>query len=133
LELFDPNLESYEEFILPVCKSIYEGIIWESEGEKTFAQKLEEDSRVKLFIKLPRWFVVNTPIGEYVPDWAIVFEERNTSDAVRDKLYLVRETKFVDNLGNIRPSEKQKIECAKVHFKTINVNFKPIKSFDELQ
>ena len=113
LELFDPNLESYEECILPVSKSIYEGIVWESGGEKTFAQKLEEESRVKLFIKLPRWFVVNTPVGEYVPDWAIVFKERNTSGVVRDKLYLVRETKFVDNLGNIRPMKNKKLNAQK--------------------
>ncbi len=132
MELFENNLESYEEYIVNVDKSIYNGVEWDSVGEKTFAEKLDADSRVKLFIKLPRWFVVNTPIGEYNPDWAVVLEERDVSGKVRDKLFLVRETKFVESLGNLRRSEEQKIQCAKEHFKTINANYKPIKSYEEL-
>lgn len=131
MQLFE-NLESYEEYALPVSKSIYEEVIWDSEGEKSFAQKLEENDRVKLFIKLPRWFTVTTPIGEYNPDWAIVFEERDISGNIRNKLYLVRETKFLKNIENLRPSEKQKIKCAKEHFQTIGVDFKEIKSIEEL-
>lgn len=132
MELFEDNLETYEEYIEPTDKSIYDGIIWDSEGEQTFAQKLEKDNRVKMFIKLPRWFLVNTPIGEYNPDWAIILEEKNLDGKVRDKLYLVRETKFVESLGNLRRNEEQKIVCAKEHFKTIDVNYKPIKSYEEI-
>ncbi|GBE55115.1 MAG TPA: DEAD/DEAH box helicase [Euryarchaeota archaeon] len=132
MELFEDNLESYKEYVINVNKSIYDGVVWDSEGEKTFAEKLEGDNRVKLFIKLPRWFVVNTPIGKYNPDWAVVLEERDVSGKARKKLYLVRETKFVDDMGNIRPSEKQKIKCAEEHFKTINVDYKPIKAYEEL-
>lgn len=123
MELFE-ELESYEDRIVPVKNSIYEEIIWDSEGEKTFAQKLDEDNRVKLFVKLPNWFRVLTPVGDYNPDWAIVVEERDLSGKVREKLYLVRETKFVEDLENLRPSEKQKIKCAKEHFDTLKVDFK---------
>ncbi len=132
MELFEDNLESYKEYVVNVNKSIYNGVVLDSEGEKAFAEKLEGDNRVKLFIKLPRWFVVNTPIGKYNPDWAVVLEERDVSGKARKKLYLVRETKFVDDMGNIRPSEKQKIKCAEEHFKTINVDYKPIKAYEEL-
>lgn len=134
MTLFEGEVESYEENILqPIDKSIYNGIVWQSEGERDFARKLEEDTRVKLFLKLPRWFIVATPIGEYNPDWAIVFEEKNLSGEVRDKLFLVRETKFVDNMDNLRPSERMKVDCAKIHFKKINVDFKAIKSFEDLK
>lgn len=131
MELFE-NIETYEECIVPVEKSIYDSVIWDSEGEKTFAQQLEEMDQVKLFIKLPYWFSVQTPLGEYNPDWAIVLEERDLSGKVKDKLYLVRETKFVKEMENLRPSETRKIFCAKEHFKTIEVDFKEISGIREL-
>ena len=133
MELFK-DLESYEEYIITDYnnKSIYEGTIWDSEGEKEFAKQLEENEKVKLFVKLPPWFVVETPVGEYNPDWAIVFEEKDLQGKTKEKLYLVRETKFVEKLENLRPSEKHKIKCAIEHFRTINVNFKTIKNVQEI-
>jgi len=129
------SYDAYEEYIMPDYneKTIYDGTIWDSEGERNFAKELEESDKVKLFVKLPRWFVVDTPVGEYNPDWAVVLEERDTQGKIKEKLYLVRETKFVSNLDNLRPSEKHKIKCAEKHFKTIDVNFNTIKSFDELK
>jgi len=133
MELFE-DMDAYDEYVIPDYndKTIYDGVIWDSEGEKDFAKQLEESDKVKLFVKLPQWFVVETPVGEYNPDWAVVLEERNTQGEVREKLYLVRETKFVTSLDNLRPSEKHKIKCAEEHFKTINVNFKTIKNFQEI-
>ena len=133
MELFE-DMDAYEEYVVADYndKTIYDGTIWDSEGERDFAKELEESDKVKLFVKLPQWFVVETPVGEYNPDWAVVLEERDTQGKIREKLYLVRETKFVTNLDNLRPSEKHKIKCAEEHFKTIDVNFKTIKSFQEI-
>ncbi len=79
---------------------------------------------VKLFAKLPHWFVIKTPLGEYNPDWAIVIDD-NEGDGEKEKLYLVRETKFVEDIKNLRPSEEKKIICGKKHFKAIGFdNFK---------
>lgn len=134
MELFEDNLEPCEEHIYRTSKenSIYDGIICDSEGEKTFAQRLNDDDRIKLFIKLPSWFTVKTPVGEYNPDWAIVIEEKDISEKVKNKLYLVRETKFVEDMNNLRPSELSKLKCAKEHFTTIKVDFKPIREYGEL-
>ncbi|MDD4877622.1 MAG: DEAD/DEAH box helicase family protein [Candidatus Nanoarchaeia archaeon] len=133
MELFE-DLEAYEDYIITDYnnKTVYEGTIWDSNGEKEFAKQLEDDNKIKMFVKLPPWFIVKTPIGEYNPDWAIVFEEKDLQGQIKDKLYLVRETKFVDNLHNLRYSEQHKIKCAEEHFKTINVNFKTIKNFQEI-
>lgn len=133
MELFE-DMEAYEDYVISDYndKTIYDGTIWDSDGEKEFAKQLEDNDKVKMFIKLPNWFVVETPVGEYNPDWAIVFEERDLQGKVKEKLYLVRETKFVENIENLRPSEKHKIKCAIEHFKTIDVNFKTIKSFQEI-
>ncbi len=132
-ELFK-EIETYEDNVLKVEDSIYEEIIFDSDGEKKFAQELDKRKYVKLFVKLPNWFKIKTPIGSYNPDWAVVRYDENKNE----KLYLVRETKFVNNLKtDLRESEKFKIKCGEKHFKEIGLNgnfgdFKAIKSIEEL-
>ena len=109
----------YEKNTIASEKSVYDHVVYDSDGERTFAESLERHSKVVLFAKLPSTFVVETPIGSYNPDWAIVF---NTDEG--NKLYLVRETKFVPDLSNLRPSELQKIICGERHFASLGVNFK---------
>jgi type III restriction enzyme len=114
------DIETYENKIIASEKSIYEHTVFDSDGEKEFARNLDTHDRVKVFAKMPSWFVVDTPIGTYNPDWAIVWEKDH-----QKKLYLVRETKFIDNLQDgLRESEKDKISCAKKHFDAINLDFK---------
>ena len=112
---------SYAKKSIESKKSVYERVVFDSEGEKQFAENLEKNNRVILFTKLPPNFIVDTPLGDYHPDWAIVYK---TDEG--EKLYLVRESKFVDRLENLRPSELQKIACGRKHFKAIDVNFKPV-------
>ena len=113
------DIETYENKIIASEKSIYEYTVFDSDGEKEFAQNLDTHDRVKVFAKMPSWFVVDTPIGTYNPDWAIVWEEDH-----QEKLYLVRETKFIDNLQDgLRESEKNKIICAEKHFDAIDLDF----------
>jgi type III restriction enzyme len=87
---------------------------------------------VKLFIKMPDWFIVKTPIGEYNPDWAIVIEPTDQFGDVKNKLYLVTETKGTTELGDLRPSEKRKIKCAEKHFRSINVDYKVVEKPEDL-
>ena len=118
ISLFE-NLESYESKSIPSEKSAYERVVFDSDGEAEFAKSLELNPNVKMFVKLPPKFVVDTPLGTYNPDWAIVMK---TDEG--EKLYLVRETKFGMELGNLRPSEQQKILCGAKHFAAIGVDFK---------
>jgi len=125
MELFE-DFDGYASNALASRKSIYDHVLFDSDGEREFAESLEQDNTIKLFAKLPSWFVVGTPLGAYNPDWAIVKD-----DGAGQKLYLVRETKFggenqtaKDVLVNLRPSESRKIECAKKHFKTIGVDYR---------
>jgi type III restriction enzyme len=57
---------------LQVSKSVYEYVVYDSEIERAFAKKLDEREDIKLFVKLPGWFAVDTPVGKYNPDWAIL-------------------------------------------------------------
>ncbi|HEC92259.1 MAG TPA: DEAD/DEAH box helicase, partial [Candidatus Atribacteria bacterium] len=74
VDLLRNELESYCNYVIEVQKSIYDGIIKESNIEGEFAKALDRDSRIKLFIKLPDWYTIETPAGNYTPDWAIVVE-----------------------------------------------------------
>ena len=115
MELFD-NIETYENKCFDVNKSIYDAIKWDSQGERTFARQLDRRTDVKLFIKLPDWFKIQTPIGGYNPDWAVVVEAKDQFGNLKEKLYLVRETKFFRDMDDIRDEEKMKISCAERAF-----------------
>lgn len=101
-------------------KSAFDHVVFDSNGEREFAEHLEGSSHVKVYTKLPRGFVVDTPLGNYIPDWAIVWK---TNDG--EKLYLVRETKFgySDLEKGLTWEEKQKIKSAEKHFEAIGANF----------
>ena len=109
------ELESYVSRLLEVKNSIYDVIEWESKVEKEFAEKLDGRADIKLFFKLPDWFKIETPIGTYNPDWAIVKEDENG----KNKVYLVRETKGTTVWLKIPEIQRKKIQCGKAHFKAI--------------
>ncbi len=75
---------------------------------------------MKLFAKLPAWFVVPTPLGPYNPDWAILIEEQG-----RERLYFVVETKGSSAPDDLRATEKGKIDCGRAHFKALRVMERP--------
>jgi len=102
--------------LLPVNHSIYDTVLFDSEVERSFAKSLSERTDIKMFVKLPGWFKIETPIGTYNPDWAIVKEED-------EKLYLVRETKSNKEEMKLRGSEWAKIQCGQAHFDALNVDF----------
>jgi type III restriction enzyme len=122
-------LESYEDSTLAVTRSIYDAIVHDSDVEKNFALNLEQDERIKLFIKMPNWYKVETPVGGYNPDWAIVTAKRDLQGNESEKVYFVIETK--GDVNNLRPTEKAKIESAKKHFEVIHVNYQEVDSFDK--
>ncbi|MBA7696607.1 hypothetical protein ES703_105257 [subsurface metagenome] len=66
------KLEFAKDRIIPTTKSVYNYITYDSGVEKTFAEALESMRNIKYFIKLPGWFKVPTPVGDYNPDWAIL-------------------------------------------------------------
>jgi len=103
----------------------FDYIAYESGTEEEVAKLLDGDDKVKFFCKLPRWFKVATPLGDYNPDWAVVVEDSH-------KLYLVRETKSTLDRDKRRESENKKVDCGKAHFKAIGVNFKDATTIHEV-
>lgn len=121
----DDALKQYFEQCIEVKKSIYDFVMYDSEIERKFAEALDRRADVKLFVKLPSWFKVETPVGEYNPDWAIVKHEDST-------IYLVRETKGTCHFEKLRNTEADKIRCGRKHFEELGVNFNVVVEAGEV-
>lgn len=114
-------------------KTLFSHIVIDSNSgpERTFAQACEDNEDVLFYIKLPRWFQIETPVGPYNPDWALAYRSDTT-------LYFVAETKKTGNedhvrLDLLRPIEDLRIECGKRHFKNFEeVRFRVVTSLTEL-
>lgn len=129
--LFDNDeLESYLDNLVKVQKqdkTLYNYVQVDSDIERRFVSELENRQDVKFYFKLPFWFKIQTPIGEYNPDWAIVFEGDK-------RIYFVAETKGTTAEEDLSIPEQYKIRCGRAHFKALpDVTFKaPIRNVSEL-
>jgi len=114
--------------MIPSEKSVFQYVVYDSENEETFAEKFENNKRVKLYAKLPDWFKISTPLGSYNPDWAILVDRDGT-----DKLYFVLETKGNTAQSSLRPTEWDKITCGRKHFEALgrDVTFTPANNFED--
>jgi type III restriction enzyme len=131
----EKEIPSWKDYLIESPTSVYDHVIFQSEIEEKFVAGLEHDKRVKVYLKLPAWFTVPTPIGEYNPDWAIVMEDRDAHGKRKGKerLYLVRETKDTSRPDSMRLNEQRKIDCGKRHFiDTLKVDYRVVKSAAEL-
>jgi type III restriction enzyme len=95
-------------------KTIYSAFVPLDSGvESKFAKDCETSDQIKFYFKLPNWFKIPTPIGNYNPDWALVFEDDK-------KIYFVAETKDTGtpqvDLSKLSGDEQMKIKCGKAHF-----------------
>lgn len=115
-ELFESEeLKGYLKNTLETQKSVHEMVVYDSKGvEESFAKSLEENEAVKVYAKLPDWFKVPTPLGDYIPDWAVLIEQ-----AGEERLYFVVETKGSMWFDDLRHLEGGRIQCGKRHFEEI--------------
>lgn len=105
-----------------------------SKPEREFAEALEASAEVVVYAKLPRGFLIPTPVGDYNPDWAISFKEGSVKH-----IYFVAETKGSMSSMDLREIEKTKIKCARKFFDEMNRRFAPenvkydvVDSFEKL-
>ena len=112
-------------------KSLYDLVVIDSKGtEMDFAKQLESNTDVEVYTKLPRGFYINTPMGQYNPDWAIVFREGSVKH-----VYFIAETKGSMREVDLRETEKSKIACARRHFAALSnstVKYDVVQSYDDL-
>ena len=102
----------------------------EKSVERMFVEKLDGSTEVNIYAKLPKGFHIPTPVGNYSPDWAIVFHEGTVMH-----IYFVAETKGSMSSMDLRPIERVKIDCAKKLFATISsgtVKYDHVDSYEQL-
>ena len=96
----------------------FDYVVYESGVELKFAELLDSREDIRLFMKLPPKFRIDTPVGPYNPDWAIIKQVDG-----EDRIYMIRETKSTQDDDKLRPSELAKIKSARKHFAEIGVGY----------
>ena len=121
---------SLSENILEVKKHIYDYVKTDSKTERQFATDLES-GEVLVYAKLPGGFKIPTPVGNYNPDWAIVFD----TDKFK-YVYFIAETKGTMESLQLKEIEKRKINYAREHFNALghsNIKYDVISTYQELR
>ncbi|MGT9865727.1 type III restriction-modification system endonuclease [Stenotrophomonas maltophilia group sp. P373] len=115
-------------------RHIYDYVLTDSKVEREFVKELDTANEVVVYAKLPRGFLIPTPVGDYNPDWAISFKE-----GVVKHVYFVAETKGSMSSMDLREIEKTKIQCARKFFDEMsrryapeNVKYDVVDSFSKL-
>ena len=103
-------------------RHIYDYVLTDSNIEREFVKELDTCTDVVVYAKLPRGFLIPTPVGDYNPDWAISFKEGTIKH-----VYFVAETKGSMSTMVLNEIEKTKIRCARKFFEEINKKFAPEK------
>ena len=119
-------------------RGIYNHIIWDSEHEQRFAREADTDTEVVCFLKLPSFYAIKTPAGEYNPDFGLVLKKKKIRDTHESEYYFVIETKGTNNIDDrkaLTESEIYKIKCSIKHFEALGIEAKvnylaPIKEFE---
>lgn len=120
------------ENVFDAKKHLYDRVRVDSKTEKRFASELDIQNDVEMYVKLPGGFYINTPVGKYNPDWAVVLNEPN-----QKHVYFIAETKGVsDSIQlTLKGVENAKIESAREHFKVISnkeVKYDVVDSYEKM-
>ncbi len=132
--ILEETIESNADKMVDSPKGLYDRLVFDSGVERKFVEDMEKFTWVKRYIKLPRLFLVPTPIGNYNPDWAIVAARTDEfGEEEIPLLNLIRETKSSLKADDLRIAEERKIQCGRAHFqKTLKVDFEKITQASEI-
>ena len=116
-------------------RGFYNRMLTDSNIERQFALGADLDDEIICFMKLPAYYKIPTPIGNYNPDFGIVMKRKSLRDGKESEFYFVIETKGTNDINNkkaLKESEIYKIECALKHFATLGVEVQykaPVKDY----
>ncbi len=88
------------------------------------------------FLKLPSFYKIPTPIGNYTPDFGLVVQRKGLKDKTAQDYWFVIETKGTNDIydkKNLRENERAKIMYARKHFEAAGINtihyIAPVKDY----
>lgn len=134
---YDPSVFTAEKVDRDLIKA-YEGkksvqryMFLDGKVEEDFAKEMDiPDNEVYIYAKLPRGFQIPTPMGNYAPDWAIVFHKNKVKH-----IFFVAETKGTLDSEELRGIEDGKISCAKKLFSSIRtreIHYEHVSTYQDL-
>ena len=104
--------------------------------KRNFSLDADTDAEVVCFLKLPSFYKINTPIGNYEPDFGLIMKRKNIRNGNENEFYFVIETKGTNDINDkkaLTESEVYKIRCAMKHFEKLGleVQYKaPVKEYN---
>lgn len=100
-------------------KTLYRYTKLQSDHEYKFLNDAIQDDKVLTILKLPNWYHIPLPNGNYIPDFALKIQDGNNPGN------FTIEIKGSMNEDDLRVSEKFRIECGKKFYENSNnVTFK---------
>lgn len=131
---FEKNIDE-KQYVETPRKGVFDKMLIDSDVERRFSESADGDSEVVCFIKLPNWYKIKTPIGDYEPDFGLVMKRKELKNGTENEFYFVIETKGTNDINDkksITESEIYKIKCALKHFESIGVEVQykaPVKEY----
>lgn len=134
---FDEYVRNVDEkgFVNTPNRGVFDKMLVDSDVEKTFAKATDSDDEVICFLKLPSYYKIPTPIGEYEPDFGIVMRRKQLKNGNESEFYFVVETKGTNDINDkkaLKESEVYKIKCAMKHFAALGIDVEytaPVKDY----
>ena len=135
---------SFEDFVRNISqqayvetprRGVYDKMLVDSDVERWFAKYADYDDEVICFLKLPSYYKIKTPIGEYEPDFGLVMKRKSLKTGSESEFYFVIETKGTSDINDkkaLTESEVYRIKCAMKHFEAlgVEVHYKaPVKEY----
>jgi len=135
---------SFEDFVRNISqqgyvdtpkRGVFDRMLVDSDVERTFAQSADNDDEILCFLKLPSYYKIKTPIGDYQPDFGLVMKRKSLKTGAESEFYFVIETKGTNDMNDkkaLTESEKYKIRCAMKHFDSLGVDVRykaPVKEY----
>jgi len=116
-------------------RGVFDKMLVDSDVERTFAKAVDLDDEVICFLKLPSYYKIKTPIGEYEPDFGLIMKRKSLKSGSESEYYFVIETKGTNDINDkksLTESEVYRMKCAMKHFKAlgVEVHYKaPVKEY----
>ena len=124
-------------FVETPKRGVFDKMVVDSNVEEKFSLSADGDERVVCFLKLPSFYKIKTPIGDYEPDFGLVMCRRDMrSGEDCGEYFFVVETKGSDSIEDrkaLKEGEIYKIKCAVKHFKALGVDLRyeaPVKEYE---
>lgn len=103
-------------------KGVFDKMTADSEAERQFIIAAENNPAVICFLKFPSWYKIETPVGEYIPEFGAVMKTESQKSKNEIECCFVIEARKNNDKKRLKESDDYKIRCAMKHFAALGVN-----------